>query len=214
MHQLFNDIDTIIWDYNGTLLNDIVLCVDSINELLHQRNLPLVSVDLYKELFDFPVKVYYEKIGFDFQKEDFLVVGQEFINRYNQNREKACLQANAKEVLACFARSGKSQLILSAREANSLKDELKHFGLDVFFNSIYGLSDNYAFGKTELGLTMIKELNLNSERTILIGDTLHDVEVADKMGVKSLLISHGHHKLSRLRESNKPLVNSLNELCC
>ena len=56
----------IIWDWNGTLLNDMELCVHTINEMLQKRNLHELSVDEYKEVFSFPVKDYYQKIGFDY----------------------------------------------------------------------------------------------------------------------------------------------------
>ena len=49
----------IIWDYNGTLLNDVKLCVTIINEMLKARNLPVMSIERYRKLFDFPVKDYY-----------------------------------------------------------------------------------------------------------------------------------------------------------
>ena len=54
-------IGGIIWDWNGTLLNDIELCVLTINELLERRNLTLLSVEDYREVFSFPVKNYYQK---------------------------------------------------------------------------------------------------------------------------------------------------------
>jgi len=62
---MMDRIGGIIWDWNGTLLNDIQLCVQTINEMLDKRNLPLLSVNDYKDVFSFPVKNYYQKIGFD-----------------------------------------------------------------------------------------------------------------------------------------------------
>jgi hypothetical protein len=63
----------IIWDWNGTLLNDITICIKSMNILLKERTLPLISEDKYRDIFTFPVRNYYEQLGFD-----FLVMGLEF----------------------------------------------------------------------------------------------------------------------------------------
>ena len=55
----------IIWDWNGTLLDDTWLCVEGINQALIKRNLTPISEDRYREVFTFPVRDYYKKLGFD-----------------------------------------------------------------------------------------------------------------------------------------------------
>ena len=56
----------IIWDWNGTLLNDRWLCVEAINQALNKRNLPMLTEGKYKDVFSFPVEDYYKKVGFDY----------------------------------------------------------------------------------------------------------------------------------------------------
>ena len=113
-------IKHIIWDYNGTLLNDVELCVEVINEMLSIRNKKLISVTDYREVFDFPVKDYYQKVGFDFSKESFEEIGQNFIDRYNQRINQTYLQKNVLETLSNLGQKGFIQHILSARLETSL----------------------------------------------------------------------------------------------
>lgn len=82
-------MDTIIWDWNGTLLDDLDMCVSIINDLLKNRKMPLLDHYSYKEAFAFPVEKYYRTIGFDFEKEDFSVPAGEFIDLYD-NKIKNC----------------------------------------------------------------------------------------------------------------------------
>ena len=56
----------IIWDWNGTLLNDTELSIKCINTLLKRRSLPLLSAEQYREVFGFPIREYYQRIGLDF----------------------------------------------------------------------------------------------------------------------------------------------------
>ena len=77
-------IKYIIWDWNGTLVDDAWLFVELMNEELIQRNLPQINVEKYREQFTFPVKKYYENLGFDFEKEDFKTVGLHFIQNFNK----------------------------------------------------------------------------------------------------------------------------------
>ncbi|MEA3444049.1 MAG: HAD hydrolase-like protein [Bacteroidota bacterium] len=97
-----NNIKHIIWDYNGTLLNDLDVCVDVINKVLGRRGLDKLSREAYQAVFDFPVKNYYEKIGFDFQKESFEIVGTEFIEEYNKKQTACLLQEGSIKMLDFF----------------------------------------------------------------------------------------------------------------
>lgn len=202
----------IIWDWNGTLLDDAWLCVDVMNGMLVERNLQLKTLDEYRELFDFPVKDYYMKLGFDFDKEPFDEVGMEFIVRYNKRHGETLLHPEARGVLDGIRAKGYSQHILSAREQNELVIETKSLGVHGFFDCIRGLDDHYAHGKTDVGFRLLKEIGVANEQMLFIGDTRHDAEVAEEIGVDCILVPHGHHSERRLRLLDVPMIHSLDDL--
>jgi len=202
----------ILWDWNGTLLDDAWLCVDVMNGMLKERGLPLKTVEEYRELFDFPVKDYYVKLGYDFDREPFDEVGMEFIVRYNQRQGEARLQPEVHAVLKSFAERGFSQSILSAREQNELVDETIDRGVFSYFDHIRGLDDHYAHGKTDVGISLVHDLAIPRDRIIFIGDTLHDAEVAEEIGVDCILIPNGHHSTKRLQYAEQPLIHALIDL--
>ena len=103
------NIKHIIWDYNGTLLNDLDVCVNVINRVLARRGLNTLSREGYQAVFDFPVRDYYEKIGFDFQKESFEIVGTEFIDEYNKDQVDCKLQEGTLDVINKFNEIGIEQ---------------------------------------------------------------------------------------------------------
>ena len=72
----------IIWDWNGTLLNDGWLFVDVMNSILTRRGMDTITLEKYREIFGFPVKDYYLKLGFNLKKEPFEKSGLEFIKGY------------------------------------------------------------------------------------------------------------------------------------
>lgn len=202
----------IIWDWNGTLINDIQVCVSSMNFILEKYKLKPINKEIYREIFDFPVKKYYEKAGFDFQKLDFSIVGMEFINKYNSEVEKQFLHDNVLELLNFFKNKGIQQTILSAREQKQLEKEITHFGLKPYISKIIGLDNNFAHGKVQNGINYLKELDCDKSEIIMIGDTLHDAEVAEAMGIECILIAHGHQNTKKLNETNSRIVNNFNEL--
>lgn len=205
-------MNTVIWDWNGTLLNDIDLCIKSINSLLNDRNLPEIDINTYKEIFSFPVKEYYRTLGFDFEKEDFSIPAHQFIDLYNEGFNCCSIQNNSVEVLTLFKEKGVRQFVLSAMEHEMLEKTLKSTGISTFFEGIAGLQDHYAVSKIEQGLKLIHDYHIEIEKTWLIGDTIHDFEVAKELGVKCILIADGHQSTKRLKLTGGIVIGSLQEL--
>ena len=81
-----NKIKYIIWDWNGTLIDDAWLFVELMNTELQYRGLPLINIEDYRQNFTFPVKKYYENLGFDFKKENFKEVGYNFIQKFKKRK--------------------------------------------------------------------------------------------------------------------------------
>lgn len=205
-------MQTIIWDWNGTLLNDLDLCISSINQLLKKRKLKTLSSTSYKEVFSFPVKDYYEAVGFDFNKEDFSGPAGEFIELYNTGVSKCELHPEVKLVLKHFQKQGNRQFVLSAMQQKMLEQTLKHQQIDSFFEATAGLDDHYAVSKIERGEKLFKSYNIEKHNTVMIGDTIHDFEVAEKLEIRSVLIANGHQSTERLQSTGAPVLNNLSEL--
>ena len=202
----------IIWDWNGTLLNDTGLAVETMNEMLVKRGLPSLSVDRYKDVFTFPVKDYYQKIGFDFETEPFEVPALEFIDRYNQLVSGCSLHADSVKVLKHFQAAGISQFILSAMKQETLDQCLNHYQISHFFEHVSGLGDHYAHSKIENGHILIKKLKLNPNELVLIGDTIHDYEVATELDCQCVLIANGHQSRELLQATGVLVIDGLNQL--
>ena len=202
----------LIWDWNGTLLDDAWLCVDVMNGMLAERGLPLKTLEQYRDLLDFPVKDYYEKLGYDFDKEPFDEVGMEFIVKYNARHFETALHNGVDSVLKELKSRGYTQYILSAREHSELLSETHKLKVSQYFKLIRGLDDHYAHGKTDIGLQLIRDIGAPAETLLFIGDTQHDAEVAAEMGIDCVLIPHGHHSIERLLSNGVPVIRDLKAL--
>jgi phosphoglycolate phosphatase len=202
----------IIWDWNGTLLDDTHLAVAAMNGMLARRGLPALSVDRYKALFTFPVKDYYREVGFDFDLEPFEVPAMEFINRYNREVWECSLHAEAIWVLNHFKGLGIAQYILSAMQQETLDQCMEFYRIGHFFGHVSGLGDHYAHSKLESGKALLAKLPHPPADLLLIGDTLHDFEVAAELGIACLLISNGHQSHDRLKSAGVPVIADLAQL--
>ena len=202
----------IIWDWNGTLLNDLDHCISTINVLLGKRNLPLLNHSRYKEVFSFPVKDYYQTIGFDFSKEDFAIPAGEFIDLYDGGVQNCPLHESAIEVLEFFRSKNIRQFVLSAMKQSMLETTLKHNSIFQFFEGVAGLNDHYAVSKVERGKDLIQKYKIEKKNTYIIGDTNHDAEVAEALEIQCILIADGHQSEDRLRQTGATVLPNLRSL--
>jgi len=202
----------IIWDWNGTLLDDVSLCIDVMNSLLNDRHLPLLIHERYREIFDFPVIEYYKKLGFNFNVDPFEVIGLEFMKRFLEHIEKVPLMDGAVEILEWFDNKGYRQYILSAMEQQSLDKILLDKGIHPYFEAISGINNHYGGGKMEEGRHFITDNKMNPNEAYLFGDTIHDFEVGDRLGMKVVLIAQGHQSKQRLIETKAVVVDNFEQL--
>ena len=68
----------VLWDWNGTLLDDVALCVDALNRLLRIYHYPQqYSLAQYREIFGFPIEAYCIRAEYDFTKKSYKAVSED-----------------------------------------------------------------------------------------------------------------------------------------
>ncbi len=202
----------IIWDWNGTIINDVDLCVELINWLLKEKNLKTITKEEYKNVFTIPVRNYYAVLGFDFEKEPFEVIGKRWMNEYERRKFECTVYDGIIEIMEKINQLGIGQSILSAYSQHTLEEMVEHFGLTKYFSHIVGLDNIYAAGKLHLGKDLMKRLGNGKGETLLIGDTEHDYEVATEIGADCVLSSNGHQSEEKLEKLNCLVIDDLRNI--
>jgi len=205
----------IIWDWNGTLLNDLDLCLGiAQNMVTNHRNTRLTLAE-YKNSFGFPITSYYEKIGIDLKKESFEVLTDKFVSHYNIGVRKCDLHKNVFDILKQFKQQQKDQYILTAAHLDVVQPILDRFDINHYFKAVEGVNNFRAEGKVARGVQLMQNHQIEKKKTVLIGDTYHDFEVASSMDIDCILVANGHQSKERLidfTEGKILVINTLNEL--
>ena len=201
--------ELILWDWNGTLLDDADFGVAIVNRLLRSRGLPERSREEHGRLFDFPVIRYYERLGFDFSREPFEEISHDFVETYYGSVHECPLHAGTRELLAELQEAGYRQIVLSATRQDLLESIIEGQGLGHFFEELLGIDSVHAPGKAGRGCEWLAAAGLEAARVLLIGDTMHDAEVAAEMGIDCWLVTGGHHPEERLSQAGLPLFPNL-----
>lgn len=203
---------SIIWDWNGTLLDDVDVCLALANEILDEHDLPALDFDRYREIFDFPVTRYWERAGLDLTNIDFEALSRRFCSRFDSLVHQIPLFDEAREVLERLDDQGAMQFILSNTEQTALNRMLEHKQVSHLFAGVQGLQDTLARGKSGAGADLLAAHGLEPDHTVMIGDTVHDLEVAQSLGIGCILISTGHHAHDRLARTGTRVIPSLGDI--
>ena len=202
----------LIWDFNGTLLDDVAHSMECTNHLLRERDLPVIpDLDAHRDRTLFPIIDSYRALGFDLEREDYYtVLAPQWVNLYLAGEHLCDTQPGVRETLARVKDLDVPQLILSASQRSMLTAQLDRLGITEYFSEILGLGDIYAGSKTELAIAW-RSRNPDAV-PLFVGDTHHDAESAEAMGADCVLYTGGHQSKKRLSEHGKPLIDDIADI--
>ena len=203
--------DYLVLDFNGTIIDDVDLCLNILNHLLEERNYKKVSLEEYKHIFTFPIKNYYINAGFDLERYSFTSISNEFISLYQKASLNCKLYEGINELIDKCNNNRIKVVLLSASQIDNLKEQTDHFGLSEKFEAILGTSNIEAASKVESGKNYFKDKQ--DKKILFVGDTTHDAEVASAIGADALLITHGHQARDILLKANPlKVIDSFKEV--
>ncbi len=198
----------ILWDFNGTILNDVDIGIEAINVLLAAEGLPLLTDrETYREKFCFPIEEYYRNVGLDFSKTPYSVYAHRWIDEYRAREKTAPLCDGAREALEYIKALQIPQILFSATEKEMLTQQVSALGIADYFETVLGADNVYAEGKIPIGKRWIA--SVRPRKALLIGDTEHDALAAAEMGVDCVLIANGHRAPEQLRRTGRPVYPDL-----
>lgn len=203
----------IIWDWNGTLIDDVNAAVNALNRMLAARGVPPTTRDFYRAHFGFPVRPFYTRVGLDLEREDWDRICTDF-HRFIGEEPDQHLRTDALEALRHVRAGGGRQSILSALRQDLLRRDTAREGVQPFFDEIYGVDNLDGATKLSRGHDLaarLAETGVLKENSPLffIGDTLHDAEVGAALGATPILVEGGHQNGDRLRTAGCAVAPSL-----
>ncbi len=202
----------VLWDWNGTLLDDTQAALDTLNTMLERRGRKPIEMGFYRDRFAFPVRPFYEDIGVCLENEDWDALAREYHDVYAERPKR--LNAETFAALQLVEESGAKQSIISALRQDLLEEITAELGVARFMERVCGVDNLDGKGKIPRAkelLTELKALHGNADFT-LIGDSLHDKEVADSLGIRCVLCAQGSHaswRLSRVAPTADTLLEAV-----
>jgi len=206
---------TVIWDFNGTIIDDTQLCLDIENEMLRERGMKAgFTMEQYREMFCFPVIDYYYKLGYRFDGEEtYDDISVQFNQEYARRFAKCRLIPGFEEKIRESIGKGYQNVIVSASRQDNLEHQCEVLGISSCFQELIGTSDLLAHGKIDRARRWLVQSGVEPEECLYIGDTTHDMETAEALGIEDYtLVACGHQSRRHLLEKTDRVVDTLAEV--
>lgn len=206
------EIDHVIWDWNGTLLDDAEITARTSIEWLEKAGRPGVSLEDIREHSsrDFTILLT-PLLGRRPDEQEIREFIAHYVTVYEPVKHQLPLAADALAALGLVEQTGRSQSILSMAPHEDVNELAAHHGISTFFVRIDGDRTAESHSKLINLRKHIDELGCAPSRIALIGDALDDFEVASAVGARPIMVETGMYSRRRLGKTGAPVASTLLE---
>ncbi len=201
----------IFWDFNGTIIDDVCNALGCVNDLLDRKSRSHITLDDYYEYVETPIIGFYRHI-LPPEELDFEEISRDYHKDYLKRIDETHLADGAYELMHFLKEKGIHQYIVTANHIDEATDLTKKFGIFDCVEEILGAENTLAESKTERAKKLFNSLGIHRNDAIFIGDTLHDLETANALGIDCVLVSYGHQGRKLLESHNAFVVDSMEEI--
>ncbi|HEY1973421.1 MAG TPA: HAD hydrolase-like protein [Pseudonocardia sp.] len=200
----------IVWDWNGTLLDDTAATFRAACQVFAVRGLPPVTAEQYRAAYTRPLTDFYRRLfGRDLTPTETAGMDDEFHDVYRAQLAELALADGARQVLAGWRQSGGSQSLLSMFRHEELLPEVRRHGIESEFVLVDGLVGPGGGRKVDHLRRHLAALRLGPEQVLVVGDSTDDAAAAGAVGARCVLYDGGSHPPEVLRDFGVPVVGTL-----
>lgn len=208
----------IVWDWNGTLFDDVAACLHCANLILAHTGRPAIDENFYREAYDIPIDRFYLNLGFN---EDELRINKSkmqniFHDHYEDHAIKSGLRDGAKEILARAKQTGVCNYVLSNHLRPSIEQNLDRLNIAAFIDSVMAFETRETQFYQPKGVrfaTHMREVGLVPTLGMIIGDTPEEVHIGKELGLTTVALTGGNASEARLIAARPDhVIHSLKEM--
>ncbi|MEU0299626.1 HAD hydrolase-like protein [Streptomyces sp. NPDC006175] len=203
----------LVWDWNGTLLDDIQAVLGASNAAFAEVDLEPLTLDQYREMYCVPIPKFYERLmgrlptPAEWERMDGL-----FHRHYTEQRSACGLTEGVEDLLARWSTGGRSQSLLSMYGHEHLVPVVRGYGIERHFVRVDGRTGPSGGSKAQHMERHFEVLGgIAPESAVVIGDAVDDAVAAAHVGARAVLYTGGSHSRSSLEAVGVPVVDTLAE---
>lgn len=201
----------IFWDFNGTVIDDVQNALACVNDMLERKGKSPITLEEYYTYVETPIIRFYYHI-LPPEEIDFDEISRDYHRDYARHLDDTRTAKGIPELLKELKEFGVHQYIVTANHIDEVTQLTDKFGITEYFEKIIGADDHLAASKTERAKALFDSLKIEPNDAIFIGDTLHDLETANALGIDCVLVAYGHQGRRLLESHNTYTVENADEI--
>lgn len=204
----------ILWDWNGTLFDDLDAIVEATNEIFISYGLPPLDLTGFRAVYTRPIWACYERLlGRPLRDGEWERLDAAFHHSYHRLMERCELAADARHTLGLLADAGHTQSLLSMWRHDRLGVAVREHGIDGVFRRVDGLRPEEAGGaKAEFMARHVTALAVDAAEVLVVGDSVDDALAARHVGARAVLYAGGMQGRAELERLGVPVIDRLADL--
>lgn len=203
-------ITHIIWDYNGTVVDDVDASVAAVNEMLRVRNLPPTTKQIYIDTVSLPLENYYSNLGI--KNADMSSLSCEFRDYCEKYNDRTRIFSAFYAAAEYAKQINIKNILMSSLYTKFLLEEVEKYNISEYFDEIIGMDNTLVGTKLENAKNYLNKNKICPENVLFIGDLINDAQIAKKIGANCVLIPNGHNSKQRCLSQGVTVLEDLGSL--
>ncbi|MFW5440017.1 MAG: HAD family hydrolase [Methylophilaceae bacterium] len=207
------NFDLIVWDWDGTLADSTGMIALAIVKAAEQVGLPKLELHAARNVIGLGLRESIEALFGDISVEKAQAFATQYRENYFAGEKEIPLFEGAQELIIELSRRGYKQAVATGKGRRGLNLALEHSGVANSFQETRTVDECFSKPHPQMLDALMDALVATPERTLMIGDSTYDLQMAQNAGVQSLGVTFGAHASEKLLAFNpKGLFNAFGDL--
>lgn len=192
--------DLIVFDWDGTLANSTKMIVDCMREASRDAGLPVPEEYAASQIIGLGMREAVNVLFGEMSEAQYATLTDRYRYYYYARDEETVLFDGVLDSVVELKRLGFDLAVATGKGRNGLNKSLEISGLKPYIDATRTVDECFSKPHPQMLHDLMDELVITPERTLMIGDTTFDMQMAQQAKVSSLAVTYGAHPLDKLLE--------------
>ncbi|HSI38694.1 MAG TPA: HAD-IA family hydrolase [Methylotenera sp.] len=183
--------DLIVWDWDGTLADSTGMITNAILKAAEQVGLPALTPQAASNIIGLGLRESIEALYGNIPAEKAQALATQYTANYYAGESEIPLFLGAADTIVELSKRGFKLAVATGKGRRGLNMALEHCGLGKYFHGTRTVDECFSKPHPQMLDELMDHLVALPERTLMIGDTSYDLQMAQNAGVSSVGVTYG-----------------------
>ncbi len=190
--------ELLVFDWDGTLTDSSDLIVTSMQVACVDIGLPVPDAQQVRHIIGLGFNEAIAYLLPELPASDYPELVERYRHHFLSRHAPIPMFPGAIETIQHLHESGFLLAVATGKSRRGLNRDFQETGLGQYFHASRCADECFSKPHPGMLFELIEELQVNVDKTLMIGDTTHDMQMAQSAGVASLAVGYGAHSKEKL----------------